>query len=95
MNLELKTLSYVKMDSLSPMKALQRLSSQKATVSSGSPDHRVSVAMNGIAADDSSSNIYQRNLEQPYKSIVKAFDRDDLEGYSKGIKWINLLMHSG
>lgn len=84
-----------KMDSLFSMKALQRLSSQRANAFSGSPDNRASMVINGTATEDNISNVYQKELEQPYKSIVRAFDRDDVEGYSKGIKWISLLMHSG
>src|ERR1700722_19497173 len=88
------------MESLSSLKALQRLCSFKgsssSTTASGSPDNRLSVAISGISLDENGLfSLLSRDLQQPYKLIFSAFDRDNFEGFSLGMKWIKFLMHSG
>jgi hypothetical protein len=83
-----------KMESLSSMKTLQRLCHQKGssnTGSNGSSDNRLSI----YADDNSIEELLGKQLEQPYKLIVSAFDNESFEGFAKGINWIKLLMHSG
>jgi hypothetical protein len=88
-----------KMDSLSSMKTLQRLCHQKgsnSTGSSGTSDNRLSIYANGVTSDDNNIEaLLGKQLEQPYKLIVGAFDNESFESFAKGINWIKLLLHSG
>lgn len=88
------------MESLSSMKALQRLCSHKVSSSSNgsasSPENRSSIYVNGGSVDENGlSNLLGKDLEQPYRLIVNAFDRESFESFSQGIRWVKLLMHSG
>jgi len=90
----------LEMESLSSMKALQRLCSHKVSSSSNgsasSPENRSSIYVNGGSVDENGiSNLLGKDLEQPYRLIVNAFDRESFESFSQGIRWVKLLMHSG
>ncbi|KAI8582823.1 hypothetical protein K450DRAFT_224983 [Umbelopsis ramanniana AG] len=90
------SLGLLEMESLSSMKTLQRLCHQKGSSSTGSSDNRLSIYGNSITSDDNGvEGLLGKQLEQPYKLIVGAFDNESFEDFAKGINWIKLLMHSG